>query len=386
MTIPDIRDLSARLADLLRRERGAMADFLVSLADFDRQRGWREMGYASLFDYLHRELGLAKGTAFYRKTAAELIQRFPEVIEPLRAGKLCITSIVELARVMTPENRAEVLPRFFHCSKQEAQAVSAKLAPRAEAPLREVVTSVRSSSPPAAAPVPPIAPGSPAPVQPLNQIVPKALDLTGETSLLPRHATSEPMTADLSRLHLTVSRALLAKLEHARLALSHSHPGASLADVVEAGVDLVLARDAKKKALVAKPRAAKAANEAVVQSDAHVPAAVRREVWKRDSGCCQWPLASGGICGSRLRVELDHVVLRAYGGASTVDNLRVLCRAHNDLAARIALGDAYMDGFTRRRPAPPAGTLSTATPRASTCSQADSCRVERIGSSSEARA
>jgi hypothetical protein len=134
MTISKVLDLSARLADLLRRERGAMADFLVALAEFDHQRGWRELGYASLFDYLHRELGLAKGTAFYRKTAAELIQRFPEVVEPLREGKLCITSIVELARVMTPENRAVVLPRFFHRSRQEAQAVSAELSPRAEAP------------------------------------------------------------------------------------------------------------------------------------------------------------------------------------------------------------------------------------------------------------
>ncbi len=32
------RDLSTSLADLLRTEHGAMADFLVALADFDRRR------------------------------------------------------------------------------------------------------------------------------------------------------------------------------------------------------------------------------------------------------------------------------------------------------------------------------------------------------------
>jgi len=64
-----------------------MADFLVALAEFDRQRLWVQLGHASVFYYLHRELGLSKGAAHYRKVAAHLIQRFPEVVEPLRAGK-----------------------------------------------------------------------------------------------------------------------------------------------------------------------------------------------------------------------------------------------------------------------------------------------------------
>ncbi|HYD39765.1 MAG TPA: HNH endonuclease signature motif containing protein [Anaeromyxobacter sp.] len=345
MTIDAIRDLSARLADLLRRERSALADFLVALADFDRQRAWRELGYASLFDYLHRELGLAKGTAFYRKTAAELIQRFPEVIEPLREGKLCITSIVELARVMTDENRAEVLPRFFHCSKREAQVVSAEIAPRAEVPVREVVTAVPVVKPAATEEVVRAVETGSQPVQPLNQTASDGWDLAAMSGSAPRPAIASPLTAELSRLHLTVSRELLEKLEAARLALGHSRPGASLADVLEAGADLVLARHAKAKALVAKPRTSEAAR-VPAPGASYIPAAVRREVWRRDGGCCQWPLASGGICGSRVRVEFDHVVPRGRGGSSTVGNVRLLCRVHNDLAARIAYGEDHMDSFT----------------------------------------
>ncbi len=136
------RDVSARLADLLRREHGAMADFLVALADFDRRKLWLELGYSCLFSFLMRELGLSKASTFYRKTAAELIQRFPDVVGPLRDGRLCLTSIVELSKVLTPENRGEVLPRFFHLSKQEAKAVSAELRPVEAAPHREVVTKV----------------------------------------------------------------------------------------------------------------------------------------------------------------------------------------------------------------------------------------------------
>ncbi|MFL5274033.1 MAG: HNH endonuclease, partial [Anaeromyxobacteraceae bacterium] len=108
----DTRALAKRLAELLSREHGALADFLVALADFDRERRWLELGHSSLFYFLHRELGLSKGAAFYRKTAAELLQRYPEVVEPLRSGKLCLSTVVELAKVITPENRDEVVARF----------------------------------------------------------------------------------------------------------------------------------------------------------------------------------------------------------------------------------------------------------------------------------
>jgi hypothetical protein len=135
----------------------------------------------------------------------------------------------------------------------------------------------------------------------------------------------------------------MAKLEAAKAALSHSHAGASAEEILEAGLDLVLAADAKRKGLVAKPREA----SRPAKPD-HVPARVKREVWMRDKGRCQWPLDSGGICGSTLRLELDHIVPRARGGSSTPENLRVVCAFHNDLAAREAFGDTWMDQFTKR--------------------------------------
>ncbi len=98
------------------------------------KQAWRDLCHTSLFYFLHRELGLSKGAAHYRKVAAELVQRFPEVVEPLRDGRLCITSVVELAKVLTPENRDEVLPRFFHRSKHEAIAVAAEIRPMEAAP------------------------------------------------------------------------------------------------------------------------------------------------------------------------------------------------------------------------------------------------------------
>jgi 5-methylcytosine-specific restriction endonuclease McrA len=379
------RAFTDRLADLLRREHAAMADFLVALADFDRRRLWLELGHASLFYFLHRELGLSKGAAHYRKTAAELVQKFPEIVEPLRAGQLCITAIVHLAKVLTPENRHEMLPRFFHRSRREAMEVAAAILPAA-APHREVVTAVRTAA--AVAPVATMklaaAPARPA-VQPAELRVdpaqaavqpaeprldpdrgtrssrsePDRGDSRALMAELPRSASSapppprpaprdsaEPVTAELSRLHVTVSRRFLAKLEAARAALSHARPGANAEEILEAGLDLVLAAHAKRNALVEKPR-----KEPPPAKSDRVPAHVRRAVWTRDGGRCRWPLDGGGICGSTLRVEFDHVIPRARGGPPTVDNGRILCAVHNQYAAELAFGDRFMDRFSRKAPA-----------------------------------
>jgi hypothetical protein len=340
------RESAARLASLLRREHAAMADFLVALADFGARRVWLKLGHSSLFTFLHRDLGLSKGASHFRKVAAELVQRFPEVVEPLRDGRLCITSVVELARVITLENRAEIVPRFFHASKQEAKAVAAEIRPVDVVPAREVVTAV--PAPAALAVSRPIATGASHPAAQSAAIRQtgaevRPVELERQTATPPLLA--EPLNADARRLHVTVSKRFLEKLEVARAALSHSHPGAGAEAILEAGLDLLIERAAKRKGIVSRPRSRPAG--AGTADPRFIPAAVRREVWIRDGGRCQWPTADGGVCGSTHRVQFDHVVPVARGGESTARNLRLACAVHNDLAARQAFGDRWMDRFTR---------------------------------------
>src|SRR5215208_3099613 len=93
----------------------------------DSQRNPRPANRSRSFhpDFLHRELLLSKAAAQYRKVAAELIQQVPAVVEPLRDGRLCLTSIIEAAKVVTAENWETVLPRFFGLSRREAMEVVA---------------------------------------------------------------------------------------------------------------------------------------------------------------------------------------------------------------------------------------------------------------------
>jgi hypothetical protein len=77
----EARKLRDSLKVLLRKEQAAMADFLIALVDFDRRRGWEPLGHASLFAFVRIELRLSRSGAFWRLSAARLIQRFPEVID-----------------------------------------------------------------------------------------------------------------------------------------------------------------------------------------------------------------------------------------------------------------------------------------------------------------
>jgi hypothetical protein len=357
------REYTVRLSDLLCREHEALAEFLVELSAFDRLGLWREYGYATLFDFLHRELGLSRGAAHYRKVGADLVRRFPEIVEPLRDGRLCFSSVVELSKVITAENRAEVLPRFFHRSKSEAKAVAAEIKPAEAAPHRDVVTAVRRTASPVLVPTAPALPVAAA-LHPCNGAVHPdelARQRTGgvhpdELSLPPPGATPtgavrgadrpdvEPLTADLARLHVTVPKRLLDKLDRARDALSHSSPGASIAEIIEAGLDLVLDRAAKRRGLVAKPQK----KRRPAKPD-RVRASVVREVWKRDGGRCQYRLPNGEICGSTVGLELHHKDPRARGGGHTAEDLVLQCKPHHRVVTRQDFGDDWIDGCIRRR-------------------------------------
>ena len=61
-----------------------------------------------------------------------------------------------------------------------------------------------------------------------------------------------------------------------------------------------------------------------------IPAAVKREIWRRDRGRCRYvDRASGRRCGSQHLLQIDHVVPYARGGAAEPNNLRLLCAAHH---------------------------------------------------------
>jgi hypothetical protein len=254
----------------------------------------------------HRSRGGVRGG----RNPAELIQRIPEVVEPLRDGRICITSIIELAKVVTPENLQEVLPRFFNCSRQEAKAVSAELSPAEAAPHRTVVTAMTLAMPAR------------------SDVVRASVERVQPVEL---PAVERPSPC-LQGPGVAASRVSLAPMPAQPVA-----PRAVAEAILEAGLDLLIERHAKRRGICTRPKAekprgvvergetqdipAKASQSGDLSSSAraasrHIPAHVKREVWLRDGGRCQFRLENGELCGSSHRLQFDHIRPVALGGES----------------------------------------------------------------------
>jgi hypothetical protein len=302
----------------------------VALAGFDRRRGWERLGHASLFAFLVAELKLSKGAAYVRFTAARLLQDVPEVVVPIREGHLCLSAVGELARVASAESFSAVLPRFFGCSSREAREIAAAILPHQAPPTRDLVSrpspaSDRQFALRETGSEPRLAP-SPAAVaaaldrEPLADS--KSVRAHEPVQLHPARIAApredvEPLSADLRRLHVTVSRQFLEDLDAARDGLSHAIPGATTEQVLQAALRLLLEKQARARGLAKRPRttlplaprvegqAAGAGPQPSPSSSSvarpegpttgrttdrrpgpreTIPAAVRRAVWARDGG------------------------------------------------------------------------------------------------------
>src|SRR5262249_12673557 len=74
----------------------------------------------------------------------------------------------------------------------------------------------------------------------------------------------------------------------------------------------------------------------------HVPAHVKRAVWKRDGGQGTFVSESGHRCQARTGIEFDNVRELARGGQATVDGIRLRCRGHNQYTAEQTFGAGFM--------------------------------------------
>src|SRR5262249_37701102 len=74
----------------------------------------------------------------------------------------------------------------------------------------------------------------------------------------------------------------------------------------------------------------------------YIPRAVVRAVHQRDAGQCTFVSSDGKRCSERGFLELHHHDPFARGGEATVENLRLVCRAHNALFAERDYGRTFM--------------------------------------------
>ena len=299
----------------LTTEHQATARLIALLGEVDTRRLYAPQGYSSLFTYCVQSLHLSEPAAYLRITAARAARRFPAILELLSQGALHLTAISLLAPHLTANNHAAVLDAARHKSKREVEQLIARLQPQPDAPA--VVRKL---------PVPrPLTVPQACPTFALVEATEPPATRPAVIGTPARPSEVKPLAPERYKVQFTVGRDTHEKLRQVQDLLRHAVPSGDLAVIFDRALTLLLAEIAKTKlAATDRPQRARESNP----HSRHIPARVRREVWRRDGGRCAFQ-GEQGRCTETGFLEFHHVVPFAEGGATTSENLELRCRTHN---------------------------------------------------------
>jgi 5-methylcytosine-specific restriction endonuclease McrA len=340
-------ELLAATKRLVANERAATVALLRSLLQVDARRLYLREGCASLFTYCTQVLHLAEGAAYNRIEAARAARKYPIVLDALAAGSITLTSTRLLAPHLTDANHRDLLEAASHKSKREVELLIATLCPRPAAPtmLRRQPLCVEK---PTQGPV--LKPANTTAAPPHTDCAVEAQTLgthfahvaaptcpiTREPATRRTASSVSPLSANDYRLQVTISGDTHNKLRRAQDLLRHSIPSGDVAAILERALTLLLTDlERRRCAAASRPRQ----DETAVSSGTrHIPASVRRAVWRRDQGRCAF-VGRSGRCRETGFLEFHHVQPHATGGPATADNIQLRCRSHNLYEATLFFGD-----------------------------------------------
>jgi hypothetical protein len=329
------RDLLTRIDILAGQERESMAELVAHLAALEaRPEAYAAQGYGSLFGYCTQALRLSEDAACTRIDAARACRRFPAILDLLASGSLTLTSIRLLGSHLTAENHQAVLARATNKTRREIEALVAELAPRPD-----VVASVRRlpipkmtkpSSLPSASPTPQAPVASSMPVQALS-VAPTSRPIV------------QASAPERYRVQFTMGPQTHEKFRRVQTLLRREIPDGDPGVIFDRALDLLLEEVEKAKlAAVARPQSGRVIRPGTDKKDAppsrHIPAEVKRAVWRRDAGQCAFVSPAGRRCTERSFLELHHIQPHAQQGPATVGNISLRCRRHNQYEAALIFG------------------------------------------------
>ena len=284
-------DETMRLAHDARQ---TTAKLIAALAEVDARKLWADEGCSSLYTYCTQVLRFSEHEAYLRMEAARVARQFPVALGMLATGELSLTNVGLLKPHLTVNNHVELFDAARGKSRREVS--------RQMAALRD--SSARDSRP----------------------------------------ATVRPSAADRFEIIVEIRDVTYEKLQRAKDLLSHTIPNGNIGEIIDRALtSLIRELERTKYAATDRPRRVRAP-----QPDSrHIAASVRRRVWHRDAGRCAF-VGPRGRCTATAFLEFHHIVPFAAGGGSTVENIELRCRAHNQREAELYFG-VEMPLFVRER-------------------------------------
>ncbi len=302
------------LKNLVNQERTLLTQILWHLKEVDERKLFLEQGYPSLFEYCVAVLAYSESQAYRRIAAMRLLREIPALESKLDSGQLKLTQVT-------------LAQEYFRHERKQSAAVAA-------APLT-----------------------LPQKVEILNQIASKSARETERyfAQLAPEFSSREKtrqITPHQVEIKFVISEQVVEKLTRFKELDANGQTAINYAEVFERLLDLALKQKEKSRQNLkdetpvttnnATADGAKVTTNATAdgaKNPRFIPAHLKRQVLARDQGKCVFKNSiTGKVCGSRFAVQLDHLVPVALGGQSTLENLRCLCRAHNQFEAQRIFG------------------------------------------------
>lgn len=399
------REIDRQLRRIARRRGELDADELIWLARAERADLHRQLGMASMLEYVERVLGHGPKAGRDRLRVARKLEQLPRMAAALDAGVLAFTAVRELSRFVVPETEEEWLDATRGKCLRDIEGMSSGRQP-----------GDRPDDP----------------VEPDLRTRPISLDLTPPTYALfldARRRLEDELghaLTDEEMVYALCSTVLDAAPRGADLEPAAIDEPGKESDAGPAAQEQVLAGNDRTKSS-AKPSAPRIApyqvalmvcrycdrawHDATGRSidmptstlemalcDAQhiggvdgdlpsrayqeIPPAVARMVLRRDRGRCRVP-----GCRSSRWIHIHHIVPRELGGTNDLTNLVCLCSAHHQSLHRkqIALTgkapDALVFDLRRYDPPPSPAPVTTTSPSSPTIPRRS--QTEAVGDVSE---
>ena len=372
------KELLTGARELVSQEREATAQLIAHLSEIDERRLYLAEGCSSLFKYCTEVLHLSEPSAYNRIDVARIARKFPVIFEKLAEGSIHLSAVRILGPCLTKGNHLALLEAATHKSKEEVERIAVAMRPRPDVPsvvrkLAERAGSDLQNVPGGetelfgkdrreeqaleGTPGDSTIGASEAILNPAGTPVPVTASLPSSVRQKLRQPAVSALSPGRYKIEFTADEETYQALRKLQGLLAHQIPKGDPPIIFKKALLLLLEEVRREKlAEVKRPREAKpaakdlwaAGGEESGQLDEerrtgalesrHIPAAVKRSVWKRDKGQCAFVGRNGRQCTERRRLEFHHIHAHAMGGPATIDNIALRCRAHNAHEARILFG------------------------------------------------
>jgi 5-methylcytosine-specific restriction endonuclease McrA len=315
-------------------EHSSTIRMLHFINDLERRKLFLDLGYSSVFDYCVRRIKYSSSQAGRRIQAARCCRRYPELFRLLREREVCVTTLALIEPIITDDNKNEIIARVRGASRREVERLLSEYRPPAA--LRDRIRYVQVPLPAA-------------------KSIDGALMDRQYSRAVPEEWQDCVPAEEKVLVQFLADDEFLQLFEEVRNLIPDSGD-LTFAEMMK--VVLSEYRDRHSPAARHERRQAKKREEspdsrrrewsfAQPEPSRHIPDEVRDAVFVRDGSQCTFVGWNGTRCQCKKGLQVDHVRPYATGGLHEPSNLRLLCGAHNRLAAEKAMGKHVMRPYWR---------------------------------------